>query len=103
VIPEFPAPIVVLYHETAHAYNDTSGTMQAGKYQQINGSDPTNDRKDVGINNAERQAVGLPNDGVPHDWDNNPATPKTRDMPIGITENGLRRELGLPDRASYVF
>lgn len=103
VIPEFPAPIVVLYHEMAHAYNDTSGTMQAGKYQQTNGSDSTNDRKDVGINNAERQAVGLPNDGVPHDWDNNPATPKTRDMPIGITENGLRRELGLPDRASYVF
>jgi Ca2+-binding RTX toxin-like protein len=103
VIPEFPAPVVVLYHEMAHAYNDTSGTMQAGKYQQINGNDPANDRKDVGINNAERQAVGLPNDGVPFDWDNNSATPKTRDMPIEITENGLRRELGLPDRPSYRF
>jgi hypothetical protein len=103
VIPEFPAPIVVLYHEMAHAYNDTSGTMQKGQYAGTNGNDPANDRKDVGINNAERQAVGLPNDGVLHDWDNNPATAKTRDMPIEITENGLRRELGLPDRASYVF
>ncbi len=103
VIPEFPAPVVVLYHEMAHAYNDTSGTMQQGRYAQTNGIDPTNDRKDVGINNAERQAVGLPNDGVLVDWDNNAATPKSRDMPIDITENGIRRELGLPDRASYRF
>ena len=94
---------MVLYHEMAHAYNDTSGTMQKGQYAGANGNDPANDRKDVGINNAERQAVGLPNDGVLHDWDNNPATPKTHDMPIEITENGLRRELGLPDRPSYVF
>jgi Effector protein/RTX calcium-binding nonapeptide repeat (4 copies) len=103
VIPQFPAPIVVIYHEMAHAYNDTSGTMQSGTYQQANGKDPANDRKDVGINNAERQAVGLPNDGVLHDWDSNAATPPTRDMPIEITENGLRRELGLPDRPSYRF
>jgi hypothetical protein len=103
VIPQFPAPVVVLYHEMAHAYNDTSGTMQSGTYQQANGSDPTNDKKDVGINNAERQAAGLPNDGVAHDWDNNSATPKTRDMPLAITENGLRKELGLPARPSYRF
>ena len=48
---------------------------------------------------SERQAVGLP---VDHDGD--AATPPIvdPDHPIKYTENGLRREMGLPDRETYL-
>ena len=32
-----------------------------------------------------------------------PATPPTTSNPIALTENGLRRELGLPDRPAYTL
>jgi hypothetical protein len=50
------------------------------------------------VNTRERQAVGLP---VDHDGD--PSTPEQvdPDHPITYTENGLRREMGLPDRTTY--
>ena len=92
----FEAPIVVLTHEMAHAFNIVTGTLQPGAYGGAFPGDP-----DTGIPNAERQAVGLDNDGVAFDGDNNPGTPNSTDNPEALTENGLRREAGLPERPSY--
>ncbi len=92
----FEAPIVVLAHEAAHAFNIVTGTLQPGVYGGGFPGDP-----DTGIPNAERQAVGLDNDGVAFDGDNDPVTPASSDNPVAITENGLRREAGLPERPSY--
>ncbi|MDH5824754.1 M91 family zinc metallopeptidase [Luteimonas sp. RD2P54] len=92
----FPAPVVVLYHEMSHAYNGVNGTFQPGTYQ---GEGPDSGR----VPNAERQAVGLETSATPYDFDGDPATPATTHNPIELTENGLRRELGLPDRPSYAL
>lgn len=90
----FPAPVVVLYHEMSHAYNFTNGTLQPGNY---NGPDAA----DRGISNSERQAVGLETTAAPFDFDGDPSTPPTTANPDHLTENGIREELGLPDRPSY--
>ena len=90
----FPAPVVVLYHEMSHAYNFVNGSLQPGNY---NGPDVA----DRGISNSERQAVGLETTAAPFDFDRDPSTPPTTANPDHLTENGLREELGLPDRPSY--
>lgn len=84
-------PATVLYHELAHAYDRSYGTRDGGVYD---GSDGI----DLGINNAERQAVGLP-----FDHDGNPETPEIVDPehPLVYTENGLREQLGLERRDHY--
>lgn len=92
----FPAPVVVLYHEMSHAYNGVNGTFQPGTYR---GTGPDNGQ----VPNAERQAVGLETSAPGFDFDGDPATAKTTHNPIELTENGLRRELGLPDRPSYTL
>lgn len=81
-------PVVVLFHEMAHQYDWGNDTMMDGQHDEPNGP----------VNNLERQAVGLP---VDHDDD--PSTPPIvdPDHPIEYTENGLRREMGLPDRTTY--
>lgn len=98
-------PTVVLYHEMAHAYDDTHGTMMPGTYGP-NGKDPV-DSQNIGrwspqyLANAEHEAVGLP-----VDWDGNPNTPEVRVPdsvhPHDLTENALRDEMGLPDREHYL-
>lgn len=93
---EFPAPVVVLYHEMSHAYNGTTGTFQPGTYQ---GTGPDSGN----VPNAERQAVGLETSAKPFDFDGDPSTPATTHNPIELTENGIRRELGLPDRPNYTL
>lgn len=92
----FPAPQVVLYHEMSHAYNGVTGTFQPGTYR---GTGPDSGN----VPNAERQAVGLETSAPAFDFDGNPATPPTTSNPIALTENGLRRELGLPDRPAYTL
>lgn len=90
-VTEFP-PSVVLFHEMAHGYDMTHGTLRNDVY---NGS-ATADR---GIRDSERVAVGLPIDG-----DKNAKTPEARDdanHPYELTENGLRDEMGLPRRPEY--
>lgn len=93
---EFPVPVVVLYHEMSHAYNGVNGTFQPGTYR---GSGPDSGQ----VPNAERQAVGLETSAAPFDFDGDPSTPPTTHNPIELTENGLRRELGLPDRPAYTL
>lgn len=90
----FPAPVVVLYHEMSHAYNGVNGTFQPGTYR---GTGPDSGQ----VPNAERQAVGLETSAPGFDFDGDPATAKTTHNPIQLTENGMRRELGLPDRPNY--
>jgi len=83
-------PVVVLYHEMTHTW-DYMNETPAGTYNGV-------DAVDVGISELERYAVGLP---VDHDGD--PSTPEqlNPDHPEVLTENALRRELGLPPRPSY--
>lgn len=92
----FPNPAIVLFHELSHAFNNVTGTFQPGVFS---GEGPGN--TDLGINNRERQAVGLENDGVAFDGDNDPSTPDSTANPIELSENGLREEMGLPLRPSY--
>lgn len=92
----FPAPVVVLYHEMSHAYNGVNGTFQPGTYR---GEGPDSGR----VPNAERQAVGLETSAAPFDFDGDPSTPATTANPDHLTENGLREELGMPDRPSYAL
>jgi len=93
----FPAPVVVLYHEMSHAYNGVNGTFLQGTYR---GDGPD---AQVGVPNAERQAVGLETTAEPFDFDGDPATPPTTHNPIHLSENGIRREMGLEDRPSYAI
>jgi len=84
-------PVAVLYHEMAHVYDYMNGTLADGDYH---GTDTQND----GVHNREREAVGLP-----IDHDNNPNTPEQLDPdhPYVFTENGLRHEMGAPNRDHY--
>ena len=93
---EFPAPVVVLYHEMSHAYNGVNGTFQPGTYF---GSGPDSGN----VPNAERQAVGLETSAPAFDFDKDPSTPATTANPDYLTENGMREELGLPDRPNYTL
>ena len=82
------SPIVQFYHELSHAWNGANGTTLDG----------TTD----GQANAELQAVGLPTDAPPFDFDNDPSTPPTSTNPSPLTENALRTEMGRPLRTSYL-
>jgi len=88
-------PIIGLYHELCHAYNAVTGTAVPGETAETEGS------KTVQTPNRERQAVGLPIAMEPFDFDFNPATPPTQTNPEAFTENGIRKEFGLPLRSSY--
>ncbi|WP_456412667.1 M91 family zinc metallopeptidase [Thiolapillus sp.] len=85
-------PNVVLFHEMAHAYDMTHGTLRTEKYH---GLDPS----DRGISASERVAVGLP---IDHDL--NPGTAERTDAanhPDNLTENALRDEMNLSSRDHY--
>jgi hypothetical protein len=82
-------PVTVLYHEMAHGYDFMNNTFAPGTYT---GSD------NLGMPDLEREAAGLPIDG-----DHNPATPPQLydKHPFDLTENGLRGEMGAPNRPRY--
>lgn len=85
-------PSVVMFHEMAHAYDFTHGTLNEQTYNGVDG-------QDNGISNSERVAVGLP-----VDHDNNPKTPEQTDAkhhPDNLTEDALRREMNLKRREHY--
>lgn len=88
-------PIIGLYHELCHAYNAVTGTAVPGETAETEGA------KTVQTPNRELQAVGLPIVMEPFDFDFNPATPPTRTNPEAFTENGIRKEFGLPLRSAY--
>jgi len=82
-------PVTVFYHELAHVYDYSHDTLADGTYT---GAD------NPGVPNREREAAGLPIDD-----DNDPSTPNRidPDHPYELTENGLRAELGAPQRPRY--
>ncbi|NNE68557.1 MAG: hypothetical protein HKN33_18470 [Pyrinomonadaceae bacterium] len=84
-------PIVVFYHEMAHAWDYTHGTLRTERYR-------GNERGDRGIKDAERVAVGQP---IDHDKD--PTTPEIHapEHPRALTENALREELNRALRPRY--
>lgn len=84
-------PIVVFYHEMAHAYDYTHGTLRTERYR-------GDERNDWGIKDAERVAVGQP---IDHDKD--PKTPEilAPEHPEALTENALREELNRKLRPRY--
>ncbi|ASV37206.1 hypothetical protein CI807_13755 [Pseudomonas sp. NS1(2017)] len=80
-------PVSYLYHEMSHAYNGRNGTVLPGTTE--------NEA------NIERQAVGLPTDATPFDFDNDPATPPTDTNPDPFNENALHQEMGESLRTRY--
>lgn len=88
-------PIVVLFHEFAHAYHNATGQTVSGQYAPADPTDPN-----AGTNIRELQAAGIE---IDHDAD--PTTPEQLPNPTGhpfaLTENGLREELGLEERTVY--
>ncbi|MGR3887777.1 M91 family zinc metallopeptidase [Pseudomonas sp. 1152_12] len=92
------SPLVQLYHEMAHAWNGANGTFLPGS------SKPTAKNPErPGPPNAELQAVGLPTNAAPFDFDNNPFTPPTSTNPAPFTENSLNEEMGKPLRQRYAL
>ncbi|WP_395608774.1 M91 family zinc metallopeptidase [Pseudomonas sp. B22129] len=89
-------PLLLLYHEMAHAWNGANGTFLPGS------SDPTQDHPErPGPPNAELQAVGLATNAPPFDFDNDPSTPPTSTNPAPFSENSLNQEMGKPLRQRY--
>jgi hypothetical protein len=86
--------IIQLFHELCHAYNHVTGTRLHGISEQ--GAD--GNRARVRVSNQELQALGLPTSAAPFDFDHDPDTAPTTTNPEPFSENGLRRELGLPLR-----
>lgn len=91
--------VIALFHELCHAYNHATGTLLPGTSEQVltNHYPPVSEQ----VKNTERQAVGLPTNAAPFDFDGDPATPPTNTNPEVFSENGLRKELGLPQRTWY--
>jgi len=86
--------VVLLYHELCHAYNRVTGTSFPGY-----GFDgPRDDKSPRRVPNVELQAIGLPAEARPFDFDADPSTPPLDTNPTPFTENGLREELGLAPR-----
>src|SRR5690606_41459694 len=76
--------------------SDPSGTFQPATCR---GEGPASGR----VPNAERQAVGLETSAPAYDFDGDPSTKPTTANPDHLTENGIREELGLPDRPRYAL
>ena len=91
-------PLTTLYHELCHAYNYVTGTQFSGASPDGHGGV----KQAPQINNIELQAVGLPCGVEPFDFDKDPATPPTTTNPKPYSENGMREELGLPLRKTYI-
>ncbi len=90
------SPIVAFYHEMAHAWNGANGTFLAGS-----GDPRPGHPEEPGVPNGEQQAVGLPTNAPPFDFDNDPTTPPTTTNPAPFTENALREEMGSALRTQY--
>ncbi|WP_181699346.1 M91 family zinc metallopeptidase [Nocardia sp. GTS18] len=99
-------PITTLYHEAAHAYDETHGTMRP--VTDVYTGDDAVDRERPNIHSPtgngmfERERVAV---GLTIDHDNNPDTPEQLadedEHPYALTENAMREELGIARRDHY--
>ena len=91
-------PLASLYHELCHAYNYVTGTVFSGtSAEQLFPEMPPHQTQ-----NSELQAIGLPAEVTPFDFDGDPQTPPTKTNPQAFSENGLLMELGLPLRKTHI-
>ncbi|MDQ2482654.1 M91 family zinc metallopeptidase [Pseudomonas putida] len=88
-------PLLDFYRCLCEAYSAFKGTTVPGHT-----SISTIDRRQIQVDNAHLQAIGLPS-GPLYDFDNNPDTAPTDTNPSPFNENALRMELGLPVRTYY--
>lgn len=88
----YTPPSVVLQHELAHLYDQAHGLDDDDEVYE------GDEARDVGEDEGERVATGLPIDA---DDDPDTAEVLSPDHPYAATENGLRDELGLPQREYY--
>lgn len=96
-LEDLPAPSVILYHEMSHGFNAVTGTFMPGEYD---GGAEGSSHPDFGLVNVERQAVGLPASHEPFDFGDGRVT---NSNPFALTENGIREEMGLELRPSYIL
>jgi hypothetical protein len=94
-------PVAGLFHEMAHVYDYGNNTSADGRYE--NPADPdqqwdSDEQRWVGVENDERQAVGLP---IDHDDDDSTPYQVDPDHPLDYTENGFRGEMGWDPRRKY--
>jgi len=87
----------VLFHELAHAYTFATGTGVTG--------DPNYAAPTAGDPNNGTRLMELAAAGIYIDHDNDATTPdqlpNEAEHPFELTENGIREELGLPNRDVY--
>ncbi|MFE7719134.1 M91 family zinc metallopeptidase [Nocardia rhizosphaerihabitans] len=103
---DYHPPITTLYHEAAHAYDETHGTMRpvSDVYTGTDAVDRNypNDYSPTGTGMFERERVAV---GLTIDHDNDPSTPEQLadedEHPYALTENALREELGIARREHY--
>jgi hypothetical protein len=81
----------------SHAFNGVTGTFMQGNYD---GGAQGEQHPDFGLVNVERQAVGLPSSHPEFDFGNGRVT---NSNPYPLTENGIREEMGLDLRPSYML
>jgi hypothetical protein len=85
---QLPPPVVV-FHELAHAYDDVRGGLPDGQ-----AFEHSADGRAAPVNRSEVNAVGMDLDGDGK-WD------LFEGHDSFFTENALRREMGVPERANY--
>jgi len=89
-------PVNVLYHEMAHVHSYWNDNYDRSEYTGGDDWRTGDDGNPEPVPNAERQATGLP---IDHDGDGDyEIDPR---QPFHLTDNGLRREMGLPERDRY--
>ena len=88
-------PIAELFHEFAHTYDFVSDQLLRGTNDAVASTDPN-----FGSNSNELVAAG-----ITIDHDNDASTPDRLLNEAGhafeLTENGIRQELGVPERTVY--
>ncbi|MBT9303771.1 M91 family zinc metallopeptidase [Pseudomonas sp. TAE6080] len=96
-------PQIALHHELAHAFNGATGTFIPGEetIKTADGKPILTNGAPKTVAKAEYQAIGLPTDSTPFDFDNDPSTPAITTNPAPFTENALREEMGVPLRDRY--
>ncbi|WP_336333068.1 M91 family zinc metallopeptidase [Pseudomonas putida] len=88
-------PLLDFYRCLCEAYSAFNGTTVPGSTVIR-----TIDRREIQVDNAHLQAIGLPS-GLLYDFDKNPDKAATDTNPPPFNENALRMELELPVRTYY--
>lgn len=89
-------PATALFAQVASAYNGATGTFLPGETREAPGESGL-------ARNEVRQAIGLPSDAEPFDFDNDPSTPPSTVNPRPFTENALNEEMGKPLRKTVLW